>query len=86
MVRAKFQVMAIRRMVHGVWNGKESVLTEVQTIEMIPVTSGSDENKAFFASTPNGKIELGTVNKDAAAQFELLGEYYVDFTPAKPAS
>lgn len=84
-VRAKFQVVAIRRTVYGVWNGKESAPTEVQTIEMQPVISGSDENKAFFASTPSGKIELGTVNKDAAAQFELMGEYYVDFTPAEPA-
>jgi hypothetical protein len=43
------------------------------------VTSGSDENKKFFAFTPNGNIELSAIRDDL---FKLNKEYYLDFTPA----
>lgn len=49
------------------------------------VTSGSDENKGFFEATPSGSIQMGIVNKDAAAQFVPGQEYYVDFSEAKAA-
>jgi hypothetical protein len=74
-VRAKFRVGGIRRFIMG---GKE-----VQSVELHPVTGGTDENKTFFAATPSGKIELGCVNLEAASQFELEKEYYVDFCPAE---
>lgn len=48
-----------------------------------PVTGGSDENKQFWQYTPSGKIELLTVNADAAKQFEVGKEYYIDFTQAE---
>jgi hypothetical protein len=73
-VRAKFKVQSITRTKGGAG--------EVQTIHLLPVTSGSEENKAFWAYTPNGRIELGTVNAEAAKQFELDREFYVDFTPS----
>lgn len=41
--------------------------------------AGNPENKAFFASTPSGSIEISTVRAD---HFEVGKEYYVDFTPA----
>lgn len=50
------------------------------TITLSPVYSGSEENKAFFAATPGGSIQLYTTNPDAAAAFEQGKEYYVDFT------
>ena len=47
-----------------------------------PVTTGSAENDRFFKFTPWGKVEMGTVNADAAKAFVVGGEYYLDFTPA----
>ena len=76
MVRAKFTVIAIER--SKAYDGRE-----VQTIKLRPVTDGSDENKEFFAYTPSGSIELGTVNAEAAGEFELGKQYYVDFTAAE---
>lgn len=75
-VRAKFKVSEITR--RPGFNGAK----EVQVIKLHPVTGGSDENKAFYAATPGGNIELGTVNAEAAGEFELGAEFYVDFTPA----
>lgn len=40
-----------------------------------PVTGGSEENKQFFAATPSGRFEVGTVLVDA---FEVGKEYYLD--------
>lgn len=47
-----------------------------------PVTAGSPENDQFFKWTPWGKVEIGTINPEAAAGFKVGGEYYLDFTPA----
>jgi hypothetical protein len=46
------------------------------------VTDGSEENKKFFAATPNGSLQFGTVNAAAAEQIEQGKEYYVDINPA----
>ncbi len=82
-VRAKFTVHSITRTLGTVWKDGKSESQEVQTIELYPVTGGSDENKQFFANTPSGAIKLGTVNVEAANQFELNKSYYVDFTAAE---
>ena len=79
-VRAKFRVQSIKREQASLWDGTKSIPRETRTIELFPVSSGTEENKAFFASTPSGRIELGVVNLDAAKEFELNKEYYVDFT------
>lgn len=76
-VRAKFRVQAITRRQH--WDRAKG---EIQTITLAPVTDGSEENKSFYAATPAGQIELGTVNGEAAKEFDLGAEFYVDFTPA----
>lgn len=74
-VRAKFKCESIER---SRWqDGKE-----VHTVKLSPVYGGSEENKKFYAASPCGKIELGTLNPEAAAAFELGKSYYVDFTPA----
>ncbi len=50
------------------------------TLRFSAVTSGSDENKAFFASTPSGELNLNLVNKEHADKFELMKEYYLDIS------
>ncbi len=53
------------------------------SISLTPVTCGSKENEAFFKWTPWGKFELGTINAEAAAQFEPGKEYYIDISCAE---
>lgn len=86
-VRAKFTVQRIERSLTSRHiKGEDGVnrweQREVQTIVLTPVTSGSAENEQFYDSTPYGEIKLGTINLEAAALFPLMGEVYVDFTPA----
>lgn len=76
-VRAKFKVTSITRREH--WDKSKG---EIQSVLLNPVTSGSDENKEFYAATPGGEIKLDTINQAAGNQFTLGGEFYVDFTPA----
>lgn len=73
-VRAKFAVQSREETTYG-WG-----------IKLAAVTGGgaSEENKKFFKATPNGNIELRTVNEEAAAQFTPGKEFYIDFTPADP--
>lgn len=70
-VRAKFRVTSITA-----YEGGSS------TIKLVPVVSGSDENKAFYKWTPGGQIELQTVNEEASKQFEIGAEMYIDFSRA----
>lgn len=70
-VRAKFKVEMITHNTSGA------------IITLFPVTSGSEENREFFKYTPGGKIELSTVNPEAAKQFTPGKEFYIDFTPAE---
>lgn len=71
-VRAKFTVQSIARTTWG------------HQIKLQPVTSGSDEDKAFWKATPAGSIELTTVNDAAMEAFGNPGDaFYVDFTKAE---
>lgn len=72
MVRAKFIVTSKTEPAPGEF-----------LVALLPVTSGSDENKEFYRWTPGGRIELSTINPDAAAAFEPGKSVYVDFTPAE---
>lgn len=74
-VRAKFTVT--EKAQRKSYNGEVTT-----TVKMSPVTSGSDENKEFYHYTPNGNIDLGTINPQVVDSFDLGKEYYVDFTPA----
>ena len=76
-VRAKFKVASITR--QPGWNGAN----EVHTIEMLPVSCGSEENTRFYAATPGGGIKLSVVNEEVGKQFDLVSEFYVDFTKAE---
>lgn len=60
-----------------------------RTVKFVPVSSGSEENKKFYAATPSGSVEF-TVSETAARSLQLdagkLGsEFYVDITPAVAA-
>ncbi|WP_205980653.1 hypothetical protein [Paraburkholderia sp. Ac-20340] len=76
-VRAKFKVTSTSQREH--WDSQKGHIHE---IELSPVVNGSPENDAFYAATPGGVMKLQTVNHEAGVQFELGGEYYVDFTKA----
>ena len=81
-VRAKFYCTSITKTVGSKWNSEgkyESGI--VYNYRFQAVTSGSEENKSFFASTPSGSIELTAVRDDL---FEIMKEYYLDFTVAEP--
>jgi hypothetical protein len=69
-VRAKFKVTRKDIQEHG------------ETITLKPVVGGSPENEKFFKYTPSGEMLIGTINPDAASQFEVGKEYYIDFTKA----
>lgn len=73
MVRAKFRVESIARTMNG-----------GHTVTLSPVTSGSEENKAFYKATPYGSIALNTINDAAVRAFGDPGDlFYIDFTPAE---
>ena len=74
MVRAKF-------ICESVLNTRDGA-----TVCLRPVYGNGNpdhENSKFFRFTPSGKIEMGTINREAAAQFAPGAEYYVDFMPAE---
>ncbi len=76
-VRAKFKVSEITEHAYG-----EKLM---KTIKLAPVYKSDDpedENSKFWAASPNGEIRLGTINMDAAAQFTINANFYIDFTPA----
>ena len=83
MVRAKFRC-ATKTERQG-WgkdaDGVSRVRREID-VRFAVVCDGSAENKAFFASSPNGEIVIGCANLAAADAFAVGAEYYVDFTPA----
>jgi len=76
-VRAKFKVASVTLQPH--WDIAKGL---THTIKLQPVTTGSDENKAFYAATPSGQIELSILNDEIGKQFEIGSEYYIDFTKA----
>ncbi|MGH9770104.1 MAG: hypothetical protein ACRD4Q_00140 [Candidatus Acidiferrales bacterium] len=55
------------------------------TVYFHPVFDGSEENKAFFESTPAGQVILNIGNTAAFGNFTQGKEYYLDFTPAPGA-
>lgn len=60
----------------------KSSATGIAQVSMMPVYSGSEENKAFFDATPSGSVSMGILRPEAAEFFEVGKSYYLDFTPA----
>lgn len=83
MIRAKFRLTEWKNSEGGrrVDGKYESCI--LASLVFIPVGDDSPENKQFWEATPSGRIELGVVNPEAVEEFELLKEYYVDFTEVK---
>ncbi len=81
MVRAKFTCTSVTKYMGSAFNPETKVYEQrpVYNYKFSAVTSGSEENKAFFASTPSGSIELSAIRDDL---FEPGKEYYLDISPA----
>jgi hypothetical protein len=73
MIRTKFKVIENR-----IENGIAQVRLDVVTFS----STGNLENNSFWEHTPSGFIGLLTTNLEAAKQFELGSEFYVDFIKA----
>lgn len=84
-VRAKFKCISVTSSLGSrrAPDGKSYVECEMRTVKLQPVYGNNDpnhENTKFWNATPAGAIELGVINLEAAGQFEIGREYYVDFT------
>lgn len=79
--RAKFYCTSVTKSQGGKYNAEGKYEQGVvYSYKFQAVSSGSDENKSFYASTPSGQIELQAVRDDL---FEIMKEYYLDFTLAE---
>ena len=72
-VRCKFRCTEIST-IQG-W-GEHKVLYKAK---LAPVGGDSEENKAFYAATPSGFLELATIK---TMPFEVGQDYYLDIMPA----
>lgn len=79
MVRCKFRCQSKTESETSVWNGVKSEVQMVYAYKFFAVTSGSDENKQFFASTPSGSLDITAVRSDL---FVPGKEYYLDLSEA----
>lgn len=83
MIRAKFLVTEVRKVMNTIQTAEGYKRIEMNEVTLNPVMDdGSEENKKFFAWTPSGKITLGMIRETG---FELDKQYYVDFTKAEEA-
>jgi hypothetical protein len=67
------------------WDATNLEQVEMRSLRFSPVYGNGDpnhENTRLWQATPSGSVELGTVNPEAWAEFELGREYYLDFTAA----
>jgi len=76
-MRAKFTCTEVSKRI-----GYSQAGTFVYAAKLTPVISGSEENRQFYALTPWGTIELGTIRENF---FQPGKEYFVDFTVAGEA-
>ena len=75
MVRCKFVCTQETR-------NKDAQKGILSSYDFMAVTSGSEENKEFFAYTPSGSFKVGTVH---SGLFEVGKEYYFDISEAVAA-
>ena len=76
--RCKVLCIAVLKRASGGWHTepKSDFLYEA---EFIAVTSGSEENKKFFCSTPTLSLKVSAINGDV---FQPGKEYYLDILAA----
>jgi hypothetical protein len=77
-VRAKFNCFSVTKQMTTLTNLETGKMEykPIYSFEFSAVTSGSDENKKFFAFTPSGNVKLSSLRED---MFEIGKEYYLDF-------
>lgn len=76
MTRAKFTCVGVTKR-----KGWTKDIPFIYDAEFNAVTTdGSEEDKAFFAATPSGRITIGTVRDD---HFQVGKVYYVEFKEAE---
>lgn len=80
MVRCKFRCNQVKEQVGYVYDGRESRQAVIQEATFVAVTSGSEENKKFFAATPVGTLTIGS---HVAPSFEAGKYYYLDISEAQ---
>lgn len=79
-VRAKFVCQSIKKYKSSSYVDGKWVPGFNYEYEFTAVTGESTpENKAFFASTPNGRIQMSCVRDDLFVPGEC---YYLDFSPS----
>jgi hypothetical protein len=79
-IRCKFVCDSVTRRLSNEYDSAAGkyVKREVYDAHFTAVTSGSEENKKFYASTPSGHFSVVSVREE----FEPGKEYYLDITPA----
>lgn len=84
-VRCKFRLIAQKNSEGSLYKDGKWTSGVVTSLEFMPVTASdkNPENKKFWEATPSGLIRLDVVNPEAVKEFELLKEYYIDFTPVE---
>jgi hypothetical protein len=65
-VRAKFKCIQVTQTETGIG------------VKLHAVTDGSKENKEFFKWTPCGVLDMATINDEAAKEFIVGKQYYID--------
>lgn len=73
-VRLKFRVARKYETMGSTYKDGKSIPARMGGVEMYPVTGGSEENASFYASTPTGKIEFGSINSAALDYLALEAE------------
>lgn len=82
--RAKFQCTSVKKYKSARWDetGQKMIADGfLYAYEFQVVSSGSEENKKFYASTPTGSMAMSAVRDDLFVPGEY---YYLDFSPAQP--
>lgn len=78
--RCKFTCSAVTKRQYNVWAKDGSgppTAGFVHEAEFFPVSDGTPENKAFFASTPTGSVKIGTIREEV---FVPGKSYYFDIS------
>lgn len=57
-----------------------NMTTSGNQVFFYPVTDGTEEDKAFWKSTPSGKIEIMVVKDEPIAGMKIGKKYYVTFS------
>ena len=85
-VRLKFKVTKKNEYLGYTYRDGQNRTERVGGVELYPVTDGSEENKQFYAATPSGRIEFGTINQAALDSLPLGAECYITIEPVPAQS